>query len=232
MEAAVAIWLILGVAPRLLRLAAIAYFGLLAAVSLWLGIRGVPSCGCFGAVVVNPWITFGIDIVAIIALAWARPREARDIAPMLSKPFLMRTLTLALGASAVVAVFAVTAVAQYGSVTTALVALRAEALSVEPPIADIGNGPAGERLTVRLTVVNRGDRPVRLVGGKSDCKCIVTDDLPQVVPAGESRTVNARVLLPRVPGEFRHKYIFNTDDPGQPVVAGMIVAHVAEAQRE
>ncbi len=43
-------------------------------VTLYKGITGAESCGCFGSVHVNPWITlFAIDLPAVIALVLFRP---------------------------------------------------------------------------------------------------------------------------------------------------------------
>ncbi|KPL25100.1 MAG: hypothetical protein AMJ75_01980 [Phycisphaerae bacterium SM1_79] len=49
-------------------------FSLFWAVTLYKGVIGAESCGCFGSVHVNPWIIlFAIDLLAAIALALFRP---------------------------------------------------------------------------------------------------------------------------------------------------------------
>jgi hypothetical protein len=48
---------------------------LLALSRLFKALSGAASCGCFGSVHVNPWITlFAIDLPAVIALTVFRPR--------------------------------------------------------------------------------------------------------------------------------------------------------------
>jgi hypothetical protein len=49
-------------------------FSVFSAITLYKGITGAESCGCFGSIHVNPWITlFAIDLPAVIALAVFRP---------------------------------------------------------------------------------------------------------------------------------------------------------------
>ena len=58
-------------------------FSVFAAFSLYRAVAGYESCGCFGAVKVNPWITFVLDLVVLGCLGVAvkrfgkadRPRE-------------------------------------------------------------------------------------------------------------------------------------------------------------
>ena len=82
-ELALGIWLLSGVFKRLAWLAALACFGLFCCVTLYKGLTGTASCGCFGTVHVNPWITlFVIDLPAVFALNLFRPRLA--LAPIVS----------------------------------------------------------------------------------------------------------------------------------------------------
>ena len=49
-------------------------FSLFSTITLYKGVTGAASCGCFGSVHVNPWITlFAIDLPAVIALSIFRP---------------------------------------------------------------------------------------------------------------------------------------------------------------
>lgn len=41
-----------------------------AGVSCYRAVSGFESCGCFGSVKVNPWITFSMDLAVVAALAW------------------------------------------------------------------------------------------------------------------------------------------------------------------
>ncbi|HUT29914.1 MAG TPA: hypothetical protein VMX13_08990 [Sedimentisphaerales bacterium] len=71
------------------RLAALACFSLFSFVTLYKGLTGAASCGCFGSVHVNPWITLlAIDIPAVIMLLILRPslpvlRRQESIKPLI-----------------------------------------------------------------------------------------------------------------------------------------------------
>jgi hypothetical protein len=74
-ELALAIWLLSGLFKRCAWLAALVCFSAFSAITLYKALSGAASCGCFGSVHVNPWITlFAIDLPAVIALAVFRPR--------------------------------------------------------------------------------------------------------------------------------------------------------------
>ena len=59
------IWLIVGLLPKLTWPATIGCFSVFAAVSLYKAFLGEASCGCWGAVDVNPWLTATFDVVIV-----------------------------------------------------------------------------------------------------------------------------------------------------------------------
>ncbi|GHT45338.1 hypothetical protein FACS189454_04650 [Planctomycetales bacterium] len=63
-----AFWLISGLLPKLTWLASIALFSMFTLVSLFKAISGETSCGCFGNVTVNPWITAAFDAGIVLLL--------------------------------------------------------------------------------------------------------------------------------------------------------------------
>jgi hypothetical protein len=68
-ELALAIWFLSGVFKKGAWLAALTCFSVFSAVTLYRGLTGAASCGCFGSVHVSPWITLSaIDVPAVIAL--------------------------------------------------------------------------------------------------------------------------------------------------------------------
>ena len=75
-ELALGIWLLSGVFKRLAWLASVVCFCLFCGVTLYKGISGAASCGCFGSVHVNPWITLSfVDLPAVIVLVVFRPQH-------------------------------------------------------------------------------------------------------------------------------------------------------------
>ena len=73
-ELALAIWLLSGLFKKAAWLASLLCFSLFSMITFYKGITGAASCGCFGSVHVNPWITlFAIDLPSVIALSIFRP---------------------------------------------------------------------------------------------------------------------------------------------------------------
>lgn len=70
------VWLVSGVFRRVAWVVGIIVFAVFAAVSLDKGLADANSCGCFGLVQVNPWVTFSVDVVVVLLLAGFRPRKA------------------------------------------------------------------------------------------------------------------------------------------------------------
>ena len=72
-ELAVAFWLISGWQAVLARRASIALFAAFAVFSLYRALAGYETCGCFGSMRVNPWLTFLFDLSMVAVLASVRP---------------------------------------------------------------------------------------------------------------------------------------------------------------
>lgn len=73
-ELAMGLWLLSGLLPKAAWLASLGCFCLFCLVTLYKGLSGAASCGCFGPVHVNPWITLmAIDLPAVAALTIFRP---------------------------------------------------------------------------------------------------------------------------------------------------------------
>ncbi len=75
LEMLLGLWLLIGFQAELTRWIAQTCFAIFLGVSLAKGVAGEASCGCFGAVSVNPWITAGIDGLAVLVLHLARPAD-------------------------------------------------------------------------------------------------------------------------------------------------------------
>ena len=74
-ELALGLWLLSGLFAKTAWLAGLVCFFVFSLVTLYKGLLGAGSCGCFGAVHINPWITLmAIDLPAVIALSLFRPQ--------------------------------------------------------------------------------------------------------------------------------------------------------------
>jgi hypothetical protein len=68
--------LLLRLWPRSIWRVSLTCFAMFALASLYEAASGSTSCGCFGMVQVNPWITFAVDLAAMVALTWSSPVKA------------------------------------------------------------------------------------------------------------------------------------------------------------
>jgi len=74
-------WLLGGFHPRPTWWITLLCFVAFSAVSLYKGLSGEASCGCFGRVQVNPWYTFTLDAAATLAILFFPPsRSGRRLA--------------------------------------------------------------------------------------------------------------------------------------------------------
>ena len=93
-ELALGIWLLSGLFKKAAWLTALSCFALFSFITLYKGLAGAESCGCFGSVQVNPWITlFAVDIPAVIVLAVFRPGISLAGRPESIKTLIQRILT-------------------------------------------------------------------------------------------------------------------------------------------
>jgi Protein of unknown function (DUF1573) len=240
LETLLGLWLLTGLYPWSAWLAATAGFSLLASISLYLGLLGQPSCGCFGRVAVNPWSTFALDVAAVAALWHWRPQplpwptrlggfSMHCLRPPLHlAPGLRGLLQSASGAVAILALIAGMLLLAIDDPAGALARLRGEFISVEPGVSEVGDGVAGEQRTFTIHLANHGERPVRIVGGTTTCACIATNDLPITVPPGASKAMEVQVTFRGVIGRFQHSFTLYTDDEQHSVVRARFAGRVAE----
>jgi len=82
-ELLLGVWLLSGIFARRCRQVVLAVFAVFAIVALQKGFSGESSCGCFGRLDINPWWTFGLDLL-VLGTLWnwnpiqAHTQEATD----------------------------------------------------------------------------------------------------------------------------------------------------------
>lgn len=213
-EALVGLWLVSGYVRQAAWLAGVSLFALLAGVSVYLAATGQPSCGCFGRVQVSPWASLALDVACVTGLLLTRPQQASPGYRHLIQPIIWSAVIFAL----ILASSSQTASRQFAR-------LRGEQLLVEADV-DAGSGVKGETQVVLVRVQNIGNSPVQLLGGTATCACVATDDLPLTIQPGESLQLPVSFKFSGEPGNFKHTFMWYTDAPGQPRVAGTIVGRV------
>jgi len=77
-ELFLALWLLSGLYRRQVWWAALVGFAFFSCVTLYKGLSGAASCGCFGKVEVSPWYTLVLDLAAVAALLLFRPVVQAD----------------------------------------------------------------------------------------------------------------------------------------------------------
>ena len=82
LELGLGIWLLCGLFRKAAWLIAVVSFGGFIAVILQMAVTGAASCGCFGKVQVNPWITLlAIDVPLFLGLLLFRPKGEKLLPP-------------------------------------------------------------------------------------------------------------------------------------------------------
>jgi len=103
LEIVFACWLVVGMYQRAARwLAALCFLAFLG-VSLTRALGGEATCGCFGPLPINPWVTAGLDGFILVALLWGKPTAAAH-ATTNSSPRRLAVFVIAGGVSTVAAV--------------------------------------------------------------------------------------------------------------------------------
>ena len=83
LELAIGIWLLSGFFKKAAWLITLLCFSFFSLVTTYKAITGAESCGCFGFVSVNPWVTlFAIDLPALAALVIFKPKGEKFLAPL------------------------------------------------------------------------------------------------------------------------------------------------------
>ena len=211
-ELVLGLWLISGAYPKASWFAAIGTFLTFAGVSAYLGFSGAASCGCLGAVQTSPRWAFGVDVLALVLLAFNYPRGEQI--PSTSKSTFVKWI----GGIAVLLIgVTLGATAVYGSPEAALARLRGESLIVSD--INLGAGKPGEVLEGIAIIRNVSEHPIRLIGGTTDCSCSVLSDLPTTIQPGEAASVRVFLTIPSAPNERMSRNVkLLTDDQRTPTL--------------
>lgn len=230
-EALLGLWLLSGQAKRTAWFFAVAFFLIVAGFSLYLGLMGQSSCGCFGRIRVSPWNAFMLDVACLALLGLCLLSFQRRQEEITDHARQMREWLSIAGWVVVMLTIGFVSVLMAGGSRPGdvLARVRGERISVEPPVADIGADIAGQKRQFTVRLHNHTDHTVNIVGGTTSCACIATDDLPVSIAPGGSAPVTVITGFRGTPGLFQQEFRFYTDDTEQHEVLarfeGRVVRH-------
>lgn len=162
-ESILGLWLLSGLFPNTARWLATGCFWCFAVVSFFRGIRGDESCGCLGALKIDPWIMFGFDAVAAVILFATKPEY---VAVTTSR--LWRFVTLA----GIFALGAGIGLHAYESVTS-----LSRGLLISERTFEFGKVSQSEHLTHVFTIENHCRFAVEIAQSSSTCACTTIPDM-------------------------------------------------------
>ena len=198
-------WLMSGSSRFLSWLSAMVTFTSFAIISGYLGVIGQASCGCLGVIEASPWAAFAVDVSALVLLIVGRP-------PWTGWTSCQAGLKWAGGFAAILVVIVGIGISVFGSTEAAIARLRGESLGVTPGVLDFGAGKPGDKLTRVVTVHNYTNRPVKLIGGTSDCSCLAAKDMPITVKPGGQQEIRISFVMPHAnPGRMSRWVELYTD---------------------
>jgi methylamine utilization protein MauE len=165
-ELMLGLWLVSGLHARASRSAALLSFTAFGIITLYKGVSGEASCGCFGKVEASPWHVLGLDIAVVAALWFVTPAglcvSTIRVHPFRFAGFLLIALLAAIPGAALMIGYTPAALADDGGITgdSSFVVLEPQKWLGKPcPLLrhiDIGNQLATGTWTI---VLYRNDCP-------------------------------------------------------------------------
>lgn len=176
LEVLIGLWLLSGVTQNLSWLVSLTAFIGFSVVSGYLGLQGVASCGCLGAIKASPWILFVVDLIIVLGLIFARPKMSDIVGDLflVNKSELLAIGCIGMVLSSVLFLYGYT---RYGSFDCFIAQIRNQPIGA-PQFVDFGDISPEQGYEAKIPISNFSDRPIRLIGGSADCNCITTSDMP------------------------------------------------------
>jgi len=191
-ESILALWLLSGIWPRLIKWATIAVFTVFFCVAVHLALKSADSCGCFGNVQVDPKITAAMDALIVLFLIlssagnqWKRPSR-KQVTFVASGIFLTVLLFIPMSLHPPLQRF------DHGTVATENLQDDADReakpswTSYMPSDFQIGYVEPKSVHRFTLEIVNPTDRTLPLDSVETECECLVVAEKPEHLAPGKS----------------------------------------------
>jgi hypothetical protein len=117
---------------------------------------------------------------------------------------------------------------EFGSLPNALAYMNGERLLVHPSTCSFGSAPRGEEREVHVSVQNRTEREVRVLGARMSCTCITTDELPVSIEPGGQRDFTIRVFLGGKESTFEKRVDYYTDYEAKPSLPVLVRGEITD----
>ncbi len=103
---------------------------------------------------------------------------------------------------------------RFGSISRALGYARGERLLPDQTSKFFGTVKRGTDPSVSFMLKNESNLPVKVLGAKASCTCLVLRSTPHTIPAGDEGTVQVQVMTNKQIGEVSATLVLYTDVPG------------------
>ena len=226
-EFVVAIWLFLGWSSRISWLVSLLMFSSFAGASLMMVAQGRSSCGCLGNVEFNPlWILlFDMLIVAmLLACGWQFLQHSAVQESVKAATSVFAFAIKSVGLVMLAGLLGSIGVSQSAVIASAIaryvpLEISGQYLVASPAIYDAGFGHPGDWRTLQVTIDNRSDLPVTLIGAQQGCRCRAIASLPQEIPGNGQVEIKVDVRLGQTAGVQQDRFWILTNHQRQ----GMLI---------
>jgi hypothetical protein len=214
------LWLISGLATAIaVRVATITYLSF-AGYALFLGLGGAKSCGCFGPLIISPWVIFGFDLVCAGALA-LMSRSARQFpARGFHRWGIICVGTYLAGGTVLVAL--VVAAPTGGLSASAKEVLASRPIAQIPPatavsdleklVCDLGYVDKGSSHELQFFVSNPTDGAIAIDRIEPECHCTTIIDPPKSLAPKALTRVSATFVAPQESIVYQKSIVLLTTD--------------------
>ena len=192
-----------------------ALFGVFAAMLLTQAWHGVTQCQCLGGG--TPiWGMIGLDVVILLGVIVTRQHWSQPIGPFAGlRGDLMKHSWYAIPLLLVISMMV------FGSPAAVVEYLAGRSVVSPGKEQFAGSVTVGQRVSRTFSLKNVSNRPVRVVGAKTSCRCIGTQDLPLELPPGQSRSLRIDLVASEAAGVQREFAQLVLDDSSPALVLGV-----------
>lgn len=187
-------------------LLSVSLFSFFAVVSASRFLGGEEGCGCFGALELSPLYSLALNVVILILLIRDRAALLAPSPPsdsFLSAEWIGGTIGVLLPIALALAL-----------TSTIQISGRDRVFAI---IEDLSYDAPGEVYIARVKLVNKHNEPVRVIGYKKSCSCLLIDERQRIIDPNSSSVIALKIPK-KSSSSWRHRLIFYLDCESQSFV--------------